>query len=154
MATFNRTNNFTDDVSELRNSLQEIKGMQRAGLDINRVYEIETGDDYDFYMPAEPHPAWENIMIEFTADNQIAPFTKPVLSLIGATTGNYINPKSVYIFYTNQTLSLPNRANKALYFCGIQEQQWSAANPPVPLTEDVKIKVYVYASDTGSLRVY
>lgn len=153
MGTYNRSNNFIEEINELKSDLQLIKGMQRAGLDVNNVHEIKTNASYDVLM-SMGYPAHTSFYVEFTSNNQLNPLCKPVLNLVGATSGSYINNKSIYIFMIDNTIRLENQDNKALFYVGVEERQWSASNPPVPLTEDVKIKVYMYASDAGSISVW
>lgn len=153
MGTYNRSNNLVEEINELKSDLQLLKGMQRAGLDVNEVHEIKTNASYDVLM-SMGYPASTSFFIEYTSDSQTEPLCKPVLNLVGATSGNYINNKSIYIFMIDYTITLSNQNNKALFYVGVEERQWSASNPPIPLTENVEIKAYVYASDTGSIRVW
>lgn len=149
-----RNDNLTDKLANLKKELNDLKTAQASGSDTIVTYENKTADAVDFTYLLANMGAGISRWVKFSADNQDYPLIKVACDLKYKTSGLTPDYSTVWI----QMYPLPSRpAKEVVYY--LYARIPSLSPPPEVLTpgimtDDIDIKAYVYATDTGSVTIH
>lgn len=142
---------FAEDFKQLRRDLEDIKKAQRVGRDILRPKVIEALNDgsptvYDVQTEADQFGEQRGSFTAiFTADHQKEPWATPLFALYWGTPGQQPAPGDVYgssFIWTTESA----KPGQIVY-------RGSFGNNIYQNTTKVYLKVYMYATDTGTLEI-
>lgn len=154
---YDRNQTAVQRLAYLRDEIDRIKTNQLSGLDVNPVFETDTGNavDYTWETPINAND-FINLWFKFTADNQEKPFVKLVLDLKNKTTGDHLDKDKVLITIQDQT-QLSKKAHGGItdkdvvIHARIASDTWQRTPNPPQITDDVQIKGFAFATDIGTL---
>jgi hypothetical protein len=148
---------FAEDFKQLRRDVEAIKNAQRVGRDILKPKIIECLDGsgnptvYDLVTVPVPdgfggYTNRADFVARFTADHQDNPWGAPLYKLMYGSPTTPATPGQTYGFtypYLDDFLNVPGKVSYWGYF----------GNDDFMSSVPIYIKVYFYATDTGSLVV-
>lgn len=148
---------FAEDFKQLRRDVEDIKRAQRVGRDILKPKIIEALDGsgnptvYDLVATAVPdgfggYTVRENFVARFVADHQDQPWGSPLYKLMFGNPSTPAMPGQTYGFtypYLDDFYATPGKVSYWGYF----------GNNDYLSSVSIYIKVYFYATDTGTLTV-
>lgn len=147
---------FSEDFKELRRNLEDIKKAQKVGRDILKPKIIEALDDsgnptvYDLVATPEELFGYiqvrEDFVIRFQADNQTQPWGTPLFKLMWGDPETPSAPGQTAGFTYPHLQDFYNHPGKVSYWGNFSNNIFEDETP-------VYLKVYFYATDTGTLTV-
>lgn len=148
-----RDDNISQRIARLKKDVATLKSRQLSGYDVNNIYETDTGNVID-YTWATPIAHFDSIQrwFKFTSDNQKNPFVKLVLDCTDDTSGNHTDPNLLRISIQNQNTLAGATDQEQVYLVEITTNDDTPLQPPP--SDDINVKGYVYASDSGTLTVH
>lgn len=149
---------FSEDFKQLRRDIQEIKKAQRIGRDIVRpkvieAYEMDGVTPTEYDVETEDYDAGGGIIntaiqfrVTFIANHQTEPFANPQFKLmVNAEKRQPVAADNIYAF---AYLDVENVELGKISYLG-----QVIANTTFDDVEDVFLKIYMYATDTGLITI-
>lgn len=141
---------FAEDFKQLRRDIDEIKNAQRIGRDIMRpnvVQFLDGGGNPTPYDIVTTLNEWgdgtrADFTITFTADNQLEPWATPFYQVFYGNPNNPATPNQVSGF---NYISFSRTGEKTIAYKGYVQ------TATFPDTTVLYVKVYFYATDSGTL---
>lgn len=147
---------FAEDFKQLRRDLEDIKAAQKVGRDILKPKIIQAldgnGNPTPYDLVATPEVIFGNIqvredfVIRFQADNQDQPWGVPLFKLMWGDADTPATPGQTYGFAYPYLNDFYNQPGKVSYWGYFGNNIFEDETP-------IYIKVYFYATDTGTLTV-
>lgn len=148
---------FAEDFKQLRRDLEDIKNAQKVGRDILKPKVIEcldgSGNPTVYDLVTVPVPdgfgGWDNradFVARFVADHQDQPWGAPLYKLMFGSPSTPATPGQTYGFTYPYLDDFYNEPGKVSYWGYFGNNDFMSNVP-------IYIKVYFYATDTGTLTV-
>lgn len=148
---------FAEDFKQLRRDLEDIKNAQKIGRDILKPKLIECLDGggnptvYDLVTVPVPDGfgGWDNDMdfvLRFVADHQDQPWGAPLFKLMYGNPSTPATTGQTYGFTYPYLDDFYDEPGKVSYYGWFGNNDFASSVP-------IYIKVYFYATDTGTLSV-
>ena len=148
---------FAEDFKQLRRDVEEIKKAQRVGRDILKPKMVECLDGsgnptvYDLIATAVPdgfggYTVRTDFAARFQADHQLEPWTTPLYKLAYGSPTTPALPGQTYGFSYPFVEDFEDEPGRMTY------HGWFGNNDYLDATS-IYLKVYMYATDTGTLTV-